>query len=203
MPRVLGYNQRKERKGMSDLSGATSKVVEVLTKFSPEERLRIVKASLTLLGDDFIPSSGQNGDPGSDQNNSGAEGYEMSELHPQAQRWMNRNEVSQEQIEHFYHFDDGKALPIGLPGNATSNREKSINAYLATGLANYLASGDASFSDADARELCRQSGCYDQPNHSKVIKALGNRVTGSKSNGWKLTSPGLSAVAELVKAPKN
>lgn len=188
---------------MSDLSGATSKVLEVLKDFNPEERLRIVKASLTLLGDEFNLSSGQSAEAAYKQNNTGDTGYENSELPRQAQQWMNKHGVSQEHLEHFYHFDEGRALPIALPGHATSNREQSINAYLATGLAAYLTSGDASFSDADAREFCKQSGCYDQPNHGKVLKAFGNRITGSKSTGWKLTTPGLTAIAELIKMSKN
>lgn len=188
---------------MSNLAGATSKVVEVLTDFSSEERLRIVKASLTLLGDEFNPPRGQSAAQNSGQQNSGNAGYGNSELPPSAQQWMNKNGVSEKQLEHFYHFDQGRAIPIALPGNATSKREQTLNAYLATGLASYLTNGDASFSDADARKFCEQSGCYDAPNHTKSLKAIGNRVTGSKSAGWKLTTPGLTAVAELVKKPKN
>ena len=188
---------------MSNLSEAMSKIVEVLNVFSSEERLRIVKASLTLLGDQFNPPSSQTGAGNFSQQGSVNADFENSDLHPQAQKWMSKNGISEDQLEHFYHFDQGRATPIALPGNATSKREQTINAYLATGLASYLTSGDASFSDADARRFCEQSGCYDSPNHTKAIKALGNKVTGSKVAGWKLTSPGLTAAAELVKKPNS
>jgi len=38
---------------MSNLPDATAKIVSVLAEFNTEERIRIVKASLTLLGDEF------------------------------------------------------------------------------------------------------------------------------------------------------
>lgn len=187
---------------MSNLAQATTKVVDVLTGFSSEERLRIVKASLTLLGDDFSPQSRSSG--GQSRFGQSAEGgdHDASEVHSQAQQWMRKSGVTLVQLEHCFHFDQGKVLPIALPGNASSKREQTANAYLATGLAHYLASGDASFTDSDARNFCEQSGCYDSPNHAKSIKALKNKITGSKSTGWKLTAPGLTAVAELVKHPK-
>jgi hypothetical protein len=68
------------------------------------------------------------------------------------------------------------------------------------GLASLIGSGDPSFTDEQARALCVHFGCYDNGNHSTFVKALGNQATGSKTSGWKLTSPGLSAIAELIKA---
>jgi hypothetical protein len=187
---------------MSNLAEATAKVVDVLTTFNSEERLRIVRASLTLLGDDFNPPvTPSRGSKGPEQGGNNGDD-EASEVHSLAQQWMKRNGVTLDQLEHCFHFDQGQVIPIALPGNATSKREQTANAYLAVGLAHYLANGDASFSDADARKLCEQSGCYDNANHTKSVKALKNRVTGSKSAGWKLTAPGLSAAAELVKQPK-
>lgn len=187
---------------MSNLAEATSKVVDVLNTFNSEERLRIVRASLTLLGDDFNPSSTSTPGSGSERSNNSGD-TEASDIHSLAQQWMRKNAVTSEQLEHCFHFDQGRFIAIALPGNATSKREQTINAYLAVGLAHYLASGDASFADADAREFCEQSGCYDSANHTKAIKALKNRVTGSKSAGWKLTAPGLAAAADIVKQPKS
>lgn len=188
---------------MSTLADATAKVVDVLTAFNTEERLRIVRASLTLLGDEFNPPSTSARGPKGAEQSSNDQDFEASEVHSLAQQWMRKNGITLEQLEHSFHFDQGQVVPIALPGNATSKREQTANAYLTVGLAHYLASGDASFSDADARKFCEQSGCYDNANHTKSIKALKNRVTGSKSTGWKLTAPGLSAAADLVKQPKS
>ena len=188
---------------MSNLAEATAKIVDVLTTFSTEERLRIVKASLTLLGDEFNPpSASSRGPKESDQSNNDPDS-DNPEVHSLAQQWMRKNGVTSEQLEHFFHFDQGQVIPISLPGSATSKREQTANAYLTVGLARYLASGDTSFSDAEARKFCEQSGCYDNANHTKSVKALKNRVTGSKSAGWKLTAPGLTAAADLVKQPKS
>ena len=53
---------------MSNLAQATAKVVEIISAFSSEERLRIVRASLTLLGDEFnTPPTGQMAQRLSDQ----------------------------------------------------------------------------------------------------------------------------------------
>lgn len=187
---------------MSSLAEAAAKVVEVLNSFSSEERLRIVKASLTLLGDEInTPSAQSRGSHGSEQTEDESDS-EISKIHKQAQQWMRRNTITAEQLEHCFHFDNGQVIPIALPGNATTKREQTVNAYIAVGLASYLANGDASFSDATARKFCEQSGCYDLANHITAVKALKNRVTGSKTTGWKLTAPGLTAAAELVKQPK-
>lgn len=187
---------------MSNLAQATAKVVEVIAAFSSEERLRIVKASLTLLGDEFsTPSAGQMAQRSSDQRFD--EDSNHLKLHSLAQQWMRKNGLTTEQLEHYFHFDQGQVVPIALLGDATSKREQTVNAYLTVGIAHFLASGDASFTDADARKFCEQSGCYDGPNHAKSITALKNRVTGSKSTGWKLTSPGLTAGADLIKQPKS
>ncbi|GGK17241.1 hypothetical protein GCM10011394_28060 [Luteimonas terricola] len=75
-----------------------------------------------------------------------------------------------------------------------------MNTYLMLGIAAFLSTGEASFTDKDARELCEHFGCYDATNHAKYIKEFGNKITGSKSSGWKLTAPGLNAAAELVKS---
>ncbi len=188
---------------MSNLAEATAKVVDVLTAFNSEERLRIVRASLTLLGDDFAaPSVSSHRSQGAGQAIEGGD-QGIPEVHALAQQWMRKNGVTPEQLEHYFHFDQGKAIPISLAGNATTKREQTVNAYLTVGLAHYLASGDATFTDADARKFCEQSGCYDNANHTKSVKGLQNRVTGSKSAGWKLTAPGLSAAAELIKQSKN
>lgn len=187
---------------MSNLTEAAAKVVEVLTEFDSETRLRIVRASLTLLGDELggqvRPARDANGSRDNDDEDVG----EFQGVHPLAQQWMRKNSVTAEQLEHYFHFDHGKFIPIELPGSATTKSQQTVNAYLAQGLAAYLATGDASFSDADGRKFCEKSGCYDNANHTKSVKLLKNKVSGSKTTGWKLTAPGLTAIAELIKQPK-
>jgi hypothetical protein len=188
---------------MSNLAVATTKVVEILTTFSSEERLRIVKASLTLLGDEISAPNGPPRELSGSEQASGSGDSDGAEVHKLATPWMRKNGVTLDQLEQCFHFDQGLVTPIALPGNATSKREQTVSAYITVGLAHYLASGDSAFTDADARKFCEQSGCYDLANHVAAVKALKNRTTGSKSTGWKLTAPGLTAAAELVKLAKS
>lgn len=188
---------------MSSLSEAVTKVVEVLSELNSDERARVVKASLTLLGDEFTAHSDSPKAIGAPRSEPRGGGDEEVGVHAIAQMWMRKNSISIEHLEHYFHFDQGRCVPIALPGNATSKREQTANAYLTQGLASYLISGDASFSDADARNFCEQSGCYDKANHAVAVKNLGNRVTGSKASGFKLTAPGLNFIADLVKQPKS
>ena len=55
--------------------------------------------------------------------------------------------------------------------------------------------GEATFADKDAREVCNKVGCYDSPNHSNYMKAFGNLTVGAKDTGWKLSNPGLLEAA--------
>jgi hypothetical protein len=114
--------------------------------------------------------------------------------------WLAKAKITKDQLEQHLHFDNGQVKVISLPGNATKRIDQVRHTYLMQGLASFLTTGDASFSDKDARELCEHFGCYDHTNHAKYIKEFGNRITGSKSAGWKLTAPGLTAAADLIRA---
>lgn len=188
---------------MSNLPEATGKIVEVLSSFNTDERMRIVRASLMLLGEEFSTPKAQSNSPKSSGPNQDDGEDDPTQVHASAQQWMRKSEVSSSQLEHFFHFEQGQVTPIAILGNATSRKDQTVNAYIGVGLAAYLASGESSFSDAAARKFCEQSGCYDSANHAKSIKGFKNRITGSKASGWKLTAPGLSFAAELVKQLKS
>src|SRR5204862_56771 len=107
-----------------------------------------------------------------------------------ATAWIRKNGIDTDALEQTFHIDGGKVELIGESiGN--SKRQQTVNTYLLTGIAAYLATGSPEFSDDDARNYCQHFGCYDSPNHSNYVKAFGNRITGSKASGWKLTAPGL------------
>ncbi len=182
----------------SDLTEAMTKLVGVLSPLSQEERIRVVNASLTLLGEGASAAA----KPGATQAGNlagGANLVSISGLSPQAGAWLSKHSVKQEDLEEWFYFDQDKVTPLALPGDATQRSQQVVNAYLVKGLAAFLATGDASFDDQDARDLCTHFGCYDKTNHSKVFKTFGNKFTGSKSSGWKLTAPGLNAAAALIK----
>jgi hypothetical protein len=189
----------------ASIAQATTKVFEVLQPLPSEERLRVVEAALTLLGDRPLKLSG--GHPpgagaGAAQPRHDGTQVDGVALSSAAKAWVRKHAISTEVLQQYFDISDGKATLIGLPGNSKEKKSQALNTYLMTGLANYLATGDSSFSDDEARKLCIHFGCYDKGNHSKYLGDLGNQVTGSKGAGWRLTAPGLTAAAQLLKAKK-
>jgi hypothetical protein len=179
------------------ITEATTKVHAVLEPLTSDERRGVVQAVLTLLGDDVslrVPSAGAGkADVAAD------EGSGSATLPPKAQAWTKKNELSVEQLEHYFHFDNGNVTCIELPGKGKGKRQMAIHTYLMQGVAALLSNGEPEFSNEDARKLCEHFGCYDAGNHSKTLKEFGNAITGSRSRGWKLTAPGLNKAAELIK----
>jgi hypothetical protein len=170
-----------------------AKFIELLTPLSSEERQRMVRASLTFLGEqspDERKSSEVKTDEGGDDD---------LNLPVRARAWFKQSGLTSEQLQQVFHFADGKVDVIAsdIPGSST--KVKTVNAYVLAGLAKYLASGDLKFDDKSARSVCSTSGCYDNTNHATYLKSKGNLFTGSKE-GWAMTTPGLKHAAELVKA---
>jgi hypothetical protein len=170
-----------------------AKFIELLAPLSSEERQRMVRASLTFLGEE--PSNElklpeMKADQGGD---------DELDLPIRARAWFKQSGLVSEQLQQVFHFADGKVDVIAsdIPGSST--RVKTINAYVLAGLAKYLASGELKFDDKSARSVCATSGCYDPTNHATYLKAKGNLFTGSK-DGWAMTTPGLKRAIELVKA---
>ena len=183
----------------SNLAHSMTKMVEILLPLTSEERMRVVNASLTLLGEAGVSVAAVGALPtplGSNPANLG----DRSGISPQALPWLTKNNLSKEELEQWFHFDQGTVTPLELAGGASNRSQQTINTYLIQGLAAFLATGEASFGDREARDLCERFGCYDKTNHAKFFAKFGNKITGSKSSGWKLTTPGLSAAGTLIKS---
>lgn len=183
---------------MSDsLASAMTKVVEVLSPLDSEQRKRVIQAAMALLGEDTVIKGAQKQGPGmADEASDDA----PAGVAPAAVPWLTKSKLTMDQLEQHLHFEAGAVKVISLPGNAAKKIDQVIHTYLMQGLAAFLSTGDASFTDQVARDLCEHFGCYDASNHSKYLKDFGNKITGNKTTGWKLTAPGLAAAAELVKA---
>lgn len=181
------------------LTEAMAKVVEILSPLDSEQRKRVIHAAFALLGD-LSPGGSTLATAAPPAPQTEAEASDLpSGISPTATAWLSKAKITREQLEQCLHFDGGKVQVIVLPGSATKRIDQVINTYLIRGFASYLETGDPSFSDQDARSLCEDFGCYDHTNHAKYLKEFGNRITGSKSSGWKLTAPGISSAGELVK----
>jgi hypothetical protein len=171
-----------------------TKIVEILTPLSSDERQRVIAASLTLLGEEgtALPKPGAKA-------REREEGGDQSGLPPRAKLWMNQNSISSGEVEQVFHISDGVAAVIAPDVPGKNNKEKTLNAYALTGISKLLETGNAAFDDKTAKALCRTLGCFDTTNHARYLKAKGNEFTGSKDKGWSLTAPGLRQGAAMVK----
>ncbi len=166
---------------------ALTKVVETLNPLTSEERNRVVRAAMVLLGE-VSPTVG------ADEPEGGIEG-----LSPRARVWMKQNSITADHLQQVFHLSDGVAEVIApqLPGR--NKKEQTYSAYIITGIGQLLLTGNASFDDKMARALCERAGCYDSANHSATLRNRGNEFTGTKDKGWTLTAPGLARGAEIIK----
>jgi hypothetical protein len=167
-------------------------IVAELTPLSSEDRHRVVRASMTLLGESAAKVENSSGDIDE------SAGERVGSLPIRARNWLRQNGISIEQIEQIFHFDDGSVEIIAAEIPGKNNKERVRNAYILTGIRALLLAGDAKFEDQTARTLCDTHGFYDHTNHSKYVKGW-NEFTGSRDKGWTLTAPGLKAAASLIK----
>lgn len=165
---------------------AVTNIVQELTGFSSEERHRIVQASMTLLGESFKPAA-----VGREETEPPQDG----DFPAKARMWMKRYGVTAEQIAHVFHRDGDEVNVIATIPGATK-RQQVVNAYVLSGIAKLLASGESKFDDKSARDLCASGGFFDGGNHMKAMK--NSAFTGSREKGWVLTTPGLERGASLV-----
>jgi hypothetical protein len=177
------------------LTEVMTKLHDLLEPLDASERTKVVKAALTLLGD---PSNIAPDKPEVPPDGDDADGGDVS-FPPKVRGWMKSNDITAEQVSHVFHSDGGEFEIIAGDAPGTNNKEKTINAYILTGLSRYLKTGDAKFDDKDAREVCRKFGCLNEGNHASYMKNTGNVLSGSKGSGWTVTGPGLKAAAVLVK----
>lgn len=170
-----------------------TRLVDLLTPLSSDERRRVIGASLALLGEEVT----------SFQKASGPPNYVSEELSsnfsPRAQSWMVQYSITPTEIQQVFHSTEEHVEVIALEIPGKSGGEKTRAVYVLTGIASLLAKGDAAFDDDSARNLCRTLGCFNLANHSAYLKERGNELVGSKEKGWTLTAPGLKRGAALVK----
>jgi hypothetical protein len=169
------------------------KMMEILTPLSPEDRRRLITATLTLLGDESANLSG----PTSETRHQVSEVPEG--MPPRAKLWMNQNSISLDELQQVFQLADGAADVIASDIPGKNDKEKTFSAYILTGISKLLAGGNPAFDDKTARQLCKTSGCFTGGNHATHLSGHGNEFTGSKDKGWVLTAPGLKRGAALVK----
>lgn len=188
-------NQTKHNAPKMDAVEAMPELVRLLTKMAPDEREKAISAARILLGT-------HQSAPGM---RSVHEATTQSEVPPvdgvsgKAVAWLKKHAISREQLDQIFSIDDNTfdVIAAKLPGK--SKRQQTVEAYVTCGLKSFLQSGEPSFTDKEGRQLCQKVGCYDPANHHNYIKAFGNRIGGSKDGGWKLTNPGLTEAAQIIR----
>lgn len=179
------------------LAEATTAVIEILTPFDSADRLRVIQAALMLLGENTpIASSNTKEESVSAL---GDDKESPIHIHQAGKAWVKKYRLSHDQLNQVFLIDQNNIQPIALSGLTKKKYEQVGNTYLIQGIAGLLKTGEASFSDDEARKLCGHFGCYDTKHHSESLKDFANKITGSKATGWKLTAPGLAAAADLMK----
>lgn len=171
-------------------------IVGFLEPMESEERMRIINAALVLLGESAAPAKSGGGAGVQDNIDFGSN---LGDLPPRARAWMKQHSVSGGELEQVFNVVDGVAEVIASHMPGKSKKEQTYSAYVLTGIAQLIATGNANFSDNDARNVCVNAGCYDSGNHATTMKEKGNEFSGSKDKGWVLTAPGLKRGAELIK----
>ena len=177
-----------------DLPTLTTELYKLLEPQEPDVRERAIRAVMVMLGtssqaapDGRLSPELPEGDPFGPP------------LTSKAKSWMRANSITHEQLGHVFHLEGGapEVLPSEAPGK--NGKEKTINAYVLTGIAAFLQTGEARFDDRTARDVCRAMGCFNEGNHAYYLKGKGNVLGGTKDSGWMLTGPGLKLGAELIK----
>jgi hypothetical protein len=175
----------------TDIPAVTTELYNLLKPLDSSERTRIIKAALMMLGDDAS-------DVETKKSAKAEEPDDDSTLPAKAKSWMTKYSVTEEQLGHVFHIDGGsEVIAAAAPGK--NGKEKTINAYVLTGISSLISTGEAKFDDKTAREVCKNMGCLSETNHATYIKDRGNVIGGSKDAGWTLTGPGLKVGADLVK----
>jgi hypothetical protein len=184
----------KKTKSGPKIAELVGKTVTLLEPLESDERQKVIKAVLTILGE---ASTSSTGNGGGGAHNSGEAGQRLSVTSPRSKTWMQQNGLTAEQIEQVFDLATGEVIASEVPGK--SDKEKTYNAYVLLGIGRLLASGDASFDDKSARKLCESLGCFIRANHARYMAEKPNVLVGTKEKGWKVTAPGLGRGADVVK----
>jgi hypothetical protein len=178
-----------------DLPTIATELYKLLEPHEPDVRERAIRAAMVMLGGNLqvtapykplspeVPEEDHDGPP----------------LASKVKTWMRSHGITREQLSEVFHLDSAacEVLPSESPGK--NGKEKTINAYVLTGVSAFLQTGETKFDDKTARDVCKTMGCFNEGNHAYYLKGRGNVLGGSKDSGWTLTGPGLKLGAELIR----
>lgn len=184
------------------LASIVENVYKLVAPLEDQQRHRVMRSVSALFEDksDSKPKDDHDGVSGSPEHVSAKPSKGPP---PAVVSWMNRNGISQDHLEQVFHVADGKAAVIADMVPGSTKKEQTVNCYVLEGTRAFLETGSAKFTDADADALCARIGCRDKSNHSENRASAGNKITGSRKDGFILVAPGLLHAAKLVKEIAN
>ena len=126
---------------------ALNGVIGLLTPLETEERARFLRAAAAFFGESSLALVA----PAED-----AMGEIADSLPQRARLWMKQNSITPDQLQQVFHFADGgvEVIPPQMPGK--NKKEQTYNAYIISGIGQFLLKGDAS-SRTRPRALCASS----------------------------------------------
>jgi hypothetical protein len=176
-----------------DLPTLTTELYKLLEPHEADVRQRAIKAAMVMLGSDPQAAAAPVTVDAPDEDQGGPA------LPPKVKGWIRTHGITGDQLANVFHLDGGasEVLPTEAPGK--NGKEKTVNAYVLTGISAFLQTDETKFDDKTARDVCRAMGCFNEGNHAYYLKNRGNVLGGTKDSGWTLTGPGLKLGAELIK----
>jgi hypothetical protein len=169
------------------IKAAADAIFTAIATLTPEERHRAIAAALAVFGEPpSVPTQGRKGPQQQQHDSSGpsAEG-----LSPKPTAWISKNGVTHEDLEQVFHLA-GEIEIIASP-RGKSKKEQTQEAYLLEGVRSFLRTGEATFTDDQARAFCRKSGCYDRGPSFRVLEGSRERPHGKRQNGLDADHSGL------------
>ncbi len=127
----------------------------------------------------------------------------LSEIHVKARKFMEKYEVSIEQLNQLFYKDGDKILPLFDDLKTTRTSESQIRVALLRALVNALSSGDFEANVEEIRAECQARKCYDTNNwnnnfqNNASLFDFGKYTKGLKS--VRLSENGKKELSELIK----
>lgn len=175
-------------------SKTLTRLIEILEPLTPDDRRRSIGAALTFLGDTVL----QQTTTGISSRDASNEDGQYVHFPTDVAARMKQNGISPDHAVHVFEFREGEPFKVlAVPGRG--KKPQTLAMYHLVGLGTFLETGKREFTDATARQYCKDYGCYDPANHAAYLDDKHPAISGDKNSGWLLTVPGIKVAVGIVR----